>query len=217
MLARPINGLFAFFARLRQRFRKRPDQFLNLLREQAQITVSAADGFRHYLKHPGSKAASTVRKLEKEADEVNRILIAELNRTFATPFDREDIQILSRVLDDMLDELWATVNEMEILGVEPNSYLKEMARLLEAAPRRSSWRWIASRCTRPSPRCTPSAPALTTRSKRSRASAGRLFRKPDLESLVEMMKLREVYRHLFHASNRVVERRTIEDILVKFF
>src|SRR5690606_13866822 len=120
MLARPINGLFAFFARLRQRFRKRPDQFLNLLREQAQITVSAAEGFRHYLKHPGSKAASTVRKLEKEADEVNRILIAELNRTFATPFDREDIQILSRVLDDMLDELWATVNEMEILGVEPN-------------------------------------------------------------------------------------------------
>lgn len=221
MLARPINGLFAFFARLRQRFRKRPDQFLNLLREQAQITVSAAEGFRHYLKHPGSKAASTVRKLEKEADEVNRILIAELNRTFATPFDREDIQILSRVLDDMLDELWATVNEMEILGVEPNSYMKEMARLLESG---------AEEIKLAMDRIPLHPTVATMHAIRARAvdntietlyaqALADLFRKPkDLESLVEMMKLREVYRHLFHASNRVVEAaNVIEDILVKFF
>ncbi len=33
-----------------------------------------------------------------------------------------------------------------------------------------------------------------------------------------MMKLREVYRHLFHASNRIVETsNVIEDIVVKFF
>jgi uncharacterized protein Yka (UPF0111/DUF47 family) len=46
-----------------------------------------------------------------------------------------------------------------------------------------------------------------------------LFRKPkDLESLVSMMKLREIYRHLFHASQRVADAANIiEDIVVKFF
>lgn len=221
MLARPMNGILAFFARLRQRFSKRPDQFLNRLRQQAKITVSAAEAFTYYLKHPGGKAARSVRKLEKQADEVHRILVAELNRTFATPFDRQDIQVLSRVLDDMLDEMWATVNEMEILEVEPNSYLKDMARLLETGAEE-----IQLAMDR-----IPLHPSVATmHAIRARAvdnsmetlyaqALADLFRKPrDLESLVEMMKLREIYRHLFHASNRVVEAaNVIEDILVKFF
>lgn len=221
MLSRPIDGVLAFFARLRQRFRKRPDLFLERLREQAQITIRAAEALSEYIAHPSAKAARNVRRLEKEADEVNRILIAELNRTFATPFDRKDIQVLSRALDDMLDELWTSVNEMDILGIEPNNYLKEMARLLETGAEE-----IKLAIDR-----IPLHPTVATmHATRARAvdntmevlyaeALADLFRKPkDLVSLVEMMKLREVYRHLFHASGRVVEAaNVIEDIVVKFF
>jgi len=221
MLARPIHALLTFPTRLRERFRKRPDQFLDRLRTQTRITVRGGEALQYYMSHPGRKSAQRVRQLEKDADEVHRILVAELNRTFATPFDRKDIQVLARVLDDVLDELWASVNEMDILGVEPNDYLKEMARLLATGTEE-----IKLAMDR-----LPQHPSVATmhaiRARAinntmdtlyARALAG-LFRKPkDLDGLVEMMKLREVYRHLFHASNRIVEAaNVIEDIVVKFF
>ena len=34
-----------------------------------------------------------IKKLEREADELTRSIFAELNKTFITPLDREDIQI----------------------------------------------------------------------------------------------------------------------------
>ena len=43
-----------------------------------------------------ARAADAVRQYEEDADEIRRILISELNRTFVTPFDREDISGLAR-------------------------------------------------------------------------------------------------------------------------
>ncbi len=45
------------------------------------------------MRKPNKRNARRVRELEKEADEVRRILIDELNRTFVTPIDREDIHV----------------------------------------------------------------------------------------------------------------------------
>jgi uncharacterized protein Yka (UPF0111/DUF47 family) len=42
-------------------------------------------------------------------------LIDELNRTFITPFDREDIFALSRAIDDVLDYGYSTMSEIVIL------------------------------------------------------------------------------------------------------
>ncbi len=72
-------------------------------------------------------------KKEKEADEVRRILIFELNKTFITPFDREDIFALSRAIDDVLDYAYSTFNEMEILKVHPTPYMQRIASLLRDA------------------------------------------------------------------------------------
>ncbi|NLF74574.1 MAG: hypothetical protein GX573_02655 [Chloroflexi bacterium] len=46
-----------------------------------------------------------------------------------------------------------------------------------------------------------------------------MFRKPkDLENVVIMLKLREIYRHLFHAGGRIGDAANIiDDIVVKFF
>ena len=49
-------------------------------------------------------------------------MIYELNKTFITPFDREDIFALSRTIDDVLDYAYSTVSEMEILKVRPTPF-----------------------------------------------------------------------------------------------
>jgi uncharacterized protein Yka (UPF0111/DUF47 family) len=46
-----------------------------------------------------------------------------------------------------------------------------------------------------------------------------LFQKPkDLDNVITMLKLREIYRHLFHASGRIDDAaNTVDDIVVKSF
>ena len=81
---------------LRRPFRRRPNRFIQLLLEQAEFTVQGMEALYAYLESPSKAQAEEVTRLEKEADEVRRILIDELNRTFVTPMDREDIHALSR-------------------------------------------------------------------------------------------------------------------------
>lgn len=56
---------------------------------------------------------------EKKAEEVRRILIDQLLCTFITPIDKEDIFALSRAIDDMMECANTTVDEMEVLYLEP--------------------------------------------------------------------------------------------------
>ncbi len=44
-----------------------------------------------------------IKDIEHKGDEITHTIFNELNRTFITPFDREDIQSLTSSLDDVLD------------------------------------------------------------------------------------------------------------------
>ncbi len=44
-----------------------------------------------------------IKKLEREADTLTRSVFAELNKTFITPLDREDIQRIASKTDDVID------------------------------------------------------------------------------------------------------------------
>ena len=77
-------------------FKRKEDKFQKLIEQQASLSF---DGLRLLVKYLETGAPDVAEELslkEKEADEVRRILIDELNRTFVTPFDREDIFALSR-------------------------------------------------------------------------------------------------------------------------
>jgi len=110
--------------------RKKANRFLQLLAQQAEYAVKGLEVLRNYMREPKPALAEQVSKIEKEADEARRILIDELNHTFVTPFDREDIFALSLTIDDVLDYAATTVDEMAMLEVEPNQYLERMASLL---------------------------------------------------------------------------------------
>jgi hypothetical protein len=171
------------------------------------------------MKKRSPKHAEQVRTLEKEADEVRRILIDELNRTFVTPIDREDIHALSRAIDDVLDYAYATVGEMEILEVEPNDYLRRMVSLLGEAANEIL---LAMQRLDDHPHVANDhavrAKALENRIERVyREGVADLFHQPqDVEHIVDMLKLREIYRHLSNAADRGDEAaNVITDIVVK--
>ena len=118
---------------MRISLQKRQNKFIKLINEQASLTLEGLEALKAYMENQDASAADLLREKEKEADEARRILIDELNRTFVTPFDREDIFSLSRAIDDVLDYAYSTSDEMEILKVEPTPYMRRMASLLRDA------------------------------------------------------------------------------------
>jgi predicted phosphate transport protein (TIGR00153 family) len=200
-------------------FKPRQSNFVRLLIQQAEWTVEGMDALEKYMKKCSPKHAEQVRTAEKEADEIRRILIDELNRTFVTPIDREDIHALSRAIDDVLDYAYATIGEMEILEVEPNGYLRRMTSLLGEAANEIL---LAMRRLNDHPHVANDhavrAKALENRMERVyREAVADLFHQPqDVEHIVEMLKLREIYRHLSNAADRGDEAaNVISDIVVK--
>jgi predicted phosphate transport protein (TIGR00153 family) len=195
------------------------DRFLKLLIEQTEWAVEGVDGLLEYMSKQSKSHAKQVRAAEKEADEVRRIIIDELNRTFVTSIDREDIFALSRAIDDVVDYADTTVEEMEMLEVEANSYLRDMAALLRDAAHEIHLGVLrledhpnvaAEHAMR--------AKALENRVESLyREAIADLFQGPqDIGHVVEMLKLREIYRHLSNAADRGDEAANIiGDIVVK--
>ena len=201
------------------RARTRQDSFLRMISEQAQNTQRGMEALHAYMKEPSETLAQQVRVAEKDADEVRRILIDELNRSFVTPIDREDLFSLSRAIDDILDYADTTVDEMTTLGVQPNQYLVRMVSLLRDATEEIN-RGVQHLKDRPSVANDHAvrAKALENRVESVyREAIAALFSGPrDVEHVVEMLKLREIYRHLSNAADRGDEAANIiGDIVVK--
>jgi predicted phosphate transport protein (TIGR00153 family) len=204
---------------LRDFFRPRRDKFLDLLIQQAEKTLEGMDALEAYMKKRADKHAAAVRQAEKDGDEIRRILIDDLNRTFVTPLDREDIFALSRAIDDIMDYAYATVEEMEILDVEPNDFLRRMVSLLQDAADEIH---LAMLRLEENPGVASEhasrAKAMENRVERVyREAVADLFSGPeDIHHVMEMLKLRELYRHLSNCADRGDEAaNVIHDIVVK--
>lgn len=200
-------------------FKRREDVFQKLIEEQASITYESLRLLVKYLETGEAEVAEQLSIKEKEADEVRRILIDELNRTFVTPFDREDIFALSRSIDDVVDYADSTVIEMEILKVGSTPYMLRIASLLKDAAY-EIWHAVQRLPKHPNVAIDHAqrAKALENRVEAVyREAVADLFSGPeDLHHVVEMLKMREVYRHLSNAADRGDEAANIiADIVVK--
>jgi uncharacterized protein Yka (UPF0111/DUF47 family) len=207
--------------RLRQIFRQqRPDgDFILLLQQQAAKTLEGLRAFEQYSRDGDRHHAEAVVRAEAEEDELRRILIDELNRSFVTPFDREDIFALSRALDDVLDYAYSTVDEMEILKVSPDPYVHRMAILLREGGEELD---LAVQQLKVRPQI---ANEHAVRAKQIENRVEKMYREAlahlfegitAVEDVVYVLKMREVYRHLSNAADRGDEAaNVIGDIVVK--
>lgn len=200
-------------------FQKRKNKFLQLIHDQAALTLEGLEALTQYLHGQDPEAAKRLVIKEKEADEARRILIFELNKTFVTPFDREDIFALSRTIDDVLDYAYSTLTEMEVLKVKPTAFMQRISSLLRDA---------AAELLLAVDRLEQHPGVANEHAQRAKALENRVedvYREAladlfsggeDIKQVVKMLKLREVYRHLSNAADRGDEAaNVIADIVVK--
>jgi uncharacterized protein len=204
---------------LSELIRPRQRDFFKMLLDQASKTREGLAALEDFMQTADAKDAKSVITLETEADELRRILIDELNRTFVTPIDREDIFALSRAIDDIVDYARSTVDEMSIFGVQPNGYLKRMVAILREATEEIclSVNQIKARPMLASEHAARAKVLENQAEAVYREAIADLFKEPrTVEDLIYVLKMREIYRHLSNAADRGDETADIiSDIIVK--
>ena len=89
------------------RFKPKENKFYPLLREMTEVIINASEIIHDCVQstsHEESVALyKKIKEQERKGDSVQNQIFDELNDTFITPFDREDINALSSRLDDVTD------------------------------------------------------------------------------------------------------------------
>ncbi len=92
----------------------RQDRFFVLLDELALRITAAAAVFGELRDAPNRERieaiAAKLKPIETDADSVCHKIYAELDRTFVTPIDREDLASLAKSLDDVIDGMEHTAS-----------------------------------------------------------------------------------------------------------
>jgi predicted phosphate transport protein (TIGR00153 family) len=112
------------------------ESFFGFFEQTADNLVEATDLLKQL---PG--AAETGRKdlikqiedREHRGDSITHDIMSELNGTFITPFDREDIHRLASSLDDILDNIYGAVVRFQLYRVK--AVPPDMAKLIEILDR----------------------------------------------------------------------------------
>jgi hypothetical protein len=201
------------FLRRKKSFSGSENRFFDLLSHQSLKSIEGLDALWNFAENGTKENANLVRNIEREADELRRILIQELDQTFITPIDREDIFALSRAIDDVVDYANTTVDEMEIYEVKGDVHIKEMVNILRKATRELN---DAVKILKDYPKIA-SEHAVKTKAYENQIEKAYHMALADLfkgTDTVYMLKMREIYRHLSNAADRGDEAANIISSIV---
>ncbi len=113
---------------------KKDEKFFKIFGQMTVHILEAAEILGNMLRNPAVDAAplaAKIKDLEHKGDELTHRVIDELNKTFITPIDREDIHDLSAALDDVLDLIDGIATRIVLFRItEPIRSMPEMCAVL---------------------------------------------------------------------------------------
>ena len=160
-----------------------------------------------------------IRSLEKEADVLTRDIFSELNKTFITPLDREDMQRIASKIDDVIDFTDGIAARLCSYKIsEPPPYSLEMAKELVKATKEVEY-MISKLQKIKNPKdmiehCRNTSDIEHKVDDLYREAIGDLFTSTDA---IHIIKLKDIYETMETASDRCVDvADVIEDIVLKY-
>jgi len=202
-------------------FLPREQVFFDLFEESAQNLVKAS-GLLAELLNKWDDIEERVKQisgLEHEGDNITHRIIAQLNRTFVTPIDREDIAALANRMDDVMDFIEGAAAALILYKVnQPTKRAKELADILikvtsevsKALPRlrhRNQLSHIPEHCIEIN-RLENEADVVL------RSALAELFH--DHVDLADVIKWREIYEHMENATDRCEDiADVLEGVMIK--
>jgi len=108
-------------------------RFFDLFDEQAGKIVQSAKLFSKFAAENrfNDETVREMSVLEHECDDLTHDIIDKLNRTFITPFDREDIHSIAQEMDNVVDLIYIITKRMNLYNLKSNDDMVQFARLIE--------------------------------------------------------------------------------------
>jgi predicted phosphate transport protein (TIGR00153 family) len=185
--------------------RNKSNKFIDLLIRQSDITAKGLNILETCIHDLTEESIEKVRQKEYEGDEVRRILIDELLKTFITPLDREDIYNISQHIDEMLDYAHSTIKEMVLLEVVSDQYLETMITLNRKAAEEMA---VAMLRLQENPMV---ALEHARRARKLESEVEQVYREAiadlftkakNFKQVMEYLRRREVYRHVSNMADQ---------------
>ncbi len=108
---------FAFFSQMSGKIQEAADILV-------EMTEASFDEFEAFSKK--------IKSIEHECDEISHNVTTKLNKSFITPFDREDIYTLSVALDDVCDYIDAGARAIVIYDIHViDNHAKSLAKIIQ--------------------------------------------------------------------------------------
>lgn len=97
----------------------RDEKFYDMFTELAKRLTGSANLLHELFQSPADldSKVSQIKGLEHEADNITHDIIDRIDRTFVTPFDREDIHELASELDDVIDLIDGAARRAQIFRI----------------------------------------------------------------------------------------------------
>ena len=189
-------------------FIPRQESFFTLFEESAQNTVKAAQCLKQLVDtwQDVEQKVAEIDELEHQGDTITHRIIAQLHRTFVTPFDREDIALLAHTLDDVTDFIHAAGTAMLLYKVEPpGQRARELADIIvqgatEVERALPKLRKRGAELKQVLEHCIEINRLENAADKVFRAAMAELFE--DSSDVAHIIKWREIYEHMESATDR---------------
>ena len=124
---------------MRLRLTPKETSFYDLFAKAADNLVVGAGLLTELLGAPDKAAraaiAERMREAEHVSDEITHTIFQQLNSSFITPFDREDIYMLAGLLDDVMDAMDAAADLVSLYQIDmlPDGVAEQVDVLVRAA------------------------------------------------------------------------------------
>ncbi|MEK7280755.1 MAG: DUF47 family protein [Chloroflexota bacterium] len=188
-------------------FIPRERKFFDLFEEGARNLVKAGEVFADLVEHWENveEKAKKLEDLEHEGDSITHRIMALLHSTFVTPFDREDIALLTNALDDVVDLIQAASDAMLIYRVKaPTARAKQLAEIIRDAAweveRAVAYLRHQSQLKQMMVSCVELNRLENAADEVLRTALGELFQ--DSTDIIHIIKWRELYEHMENATDR---------------
>ncbi|EGK11406.1 DUF47 domain-containing protein [Kroppenstedtia eburnea] len=201
--------------------RSKDSVFYQTLVEAAGNIVEAMQLFRQNVETLEHKEeyAEKLKDLENKGDEFTHLLVRELNQTFVTPMDREDILQLALKLDDVLDGVEACASRFVYCHVDKTTpYLMQFAEILEKSAEflQEAFISLEKRDFNSIQKYVVEINLLENQADRlMRESVGSLFENP--VDPIELIKMKEVYERLEDVTDTAEDLADVlESVVMKY-
>jgi predicted phosphate transport protein (TIGR00153 family) len=200
----------------------REAKFFDLFEQMAKTTVIAARDLKKLVDDwtDIEQSVAVINEIEHEGDTTTHQIMYQLNRTFITPFDREDIAMLANALDDVIDFIEASADTMMLYKVKtPGHRARELADIIlqitsEVEKAIPQLRQLGKNMEQVLAFCVEINRLENVADKIFRSALTELFN--DTSDIVEIIKWREIYQYMESSTDKCEDvANVIESVALK--